>query len=99
CWFSDEAELRPGASYTVRHTTRSVTAEIRSLDYRLDVNTLHRDENANTLALNQIGRVQLRTRQALQFDPYRRNRTTGSFLLVDDATGDTVGAGMITGPS
>ncbi|MFQ6228551.1 adenylyl-sulfate kinase [Nocardia sp. NPDC002869] len=99
CWFSDEAQLRPGASYTVRHTTRSLPAQIRSLDYRLDVNTLHRDEDATALSLNEIGRVQLRTRQPLQFDPYRRNRTTGSFLLVDDTTGDTVGAGMITGPS
>jgi bifunctional enzyme CysN/CysC len=63
------------------------------------VNTLHRDEDAAELSLNEIGRVQLRTRQPLQFDPYRRNRTTGSFLLVDDTTGDTVGAGMITGPS
>ncbi|WP_327151379.1 adenylyl-sulfate kinase [Nocardia sp. NBC_01329] len=99
CWFSDEAEMRPGASYTVRHTTRSVPAQIRALDYRLDVNTLHRDENATGLSLNEIGRVQLRTRQPLQFDSYRRNRTTGSFLLVDDITGDTVGAGMITGPS
>jgi bifunctional enzyme CysN/CysC len=99
CWFSDEAQLRPGASYTVRHATRSVPAQIRSLDYRLEVNTLHRDEDATELSLNEIGRVQLRTRQPLQFDPYRRNRTTGSFLLVDDTTGDTVGAGMITGPS
>lgn len=99
CWFSDEAQLRPGASYTVRHTTRSVPAQIRSLDYRLEVNTLHRDEDATELSLNEIGRVQLRTRQPVQFDPYRRNRTTGSFLLVDDTTGDTVGAGMITGPS
>lgn len=99
CWFADDSTLRPGATYSVRHTTRSVVAQVRSLDYRLDVNTLHRDESAQALALNEIGRVQLRTRQPLLFDPYRRNRGTGSFVLVDDTTGDTVGAGMITGPS
>ncbi|WP_040790501.1 adenylyl-sulfate kinase [Nocardia paucivorans] len=97
CWFADDSTLRPGATYQVRHTTRSVMAQVRSLDYRLDVNTLHRDEGARALALNEIGRVQLRTRQPLLFDPYRRNRGTGSFVLVDDTTGDTVGAGMIAG--
>ncbi|GAA5062025.1 adenylyl-sulfate kinase [Nocardia callitridis] len=99
CWFADETQLTPGATFTVRHTTRAVPAEVRSLDYRLDVNTLHRDENATALSLNEIGRVQLRTRQPLLFDPYRRNRFTGSFILVDNTTGNTVGAGMITGPS
>ncbi|MBF6095079.1 adenylyl-sulfate kinase [Nocardia cyriacigeorgica] len=99
CWFAEDAELTPGASYTLRHTTRSTPVEVRSLDYRLDVNTLHRDENATALSLNEIGRVQLHTRQPLLFDPYRRNRTTGSFLLVDDSTGNTVAGGMITGPS
>ncbi|ONM48929.1 adenylyl-sulfate kinase [Nocardia donostiensis] len=99
CWFADDTALRPGATYTLRHTTRGVAAQVRSLDYRLDVNTLHRDGAAESLSLNQIGRVQLRTKQPLLFDPYRRNRYTGSFILVDDSTGDTVGAGMITGPS
>ncbi|GAB2680631.1 adenylyl-sulfate kinase [Nocardia goodfellowii] len=99
CWFAEDAQLTPGATYTVRHTTRAVTAEIRTLDYRLDVNTLHRDENPQTLSLNEIGRVQLRTRQPLLFDPYRRNRNTGSFILVDETTGNTVAAGMITGPT
>ncbi|NEW35712.1 adenylyl-sulfate kinase [Nocardia cyriacigeorgica] len=99
CWFAEDATLTPGATYTLRHTTRSTPVEVRTLDYRLDVNTLHRDENATALSLNEIGRVQLRIRQPLLFDPYRRNRTTGSFLLVDDATGNTVAGGMITGPS
>ncbi|MEU7632202.1 adenylyl-sulfate kinase [Nocardia sp. NPDC049220] len=99
CWFAADAQLTPGAIYTIRHTTRAATAEIRTLDYRLDVNTLHRDEDAESLSLNEIGRVQLRTRRPLLFDPYRRNRATGSFILVDDATNNTVGAGMITGPS
>ncbi|MGW4090622.1 adenylyl-sulfate kinase [Nocardia sp. NPDC004750] len=99
CWFAEDTQLTPGATYTIRHTTRAATAEVRSLDYRLDVNTLHRDEHAESLSLNEIGRVQLRTRQPLLFDPYRRNRTTGSFILVDDTTNNTVAAGMITGPS
>ncbi|MEU2175533.1 adenylyl-sulfate kinase [Nocardia sp. NPDC019219] len=99
CWFAEDTQLTPGATYTIRHTTRAATAEVRSLDYRLDVNTLHRDEHAESLSLNEIGRVQMRTRQPLLFDPYRRNRATGSFILVDDTTNNTVAAGMITGPS
>ncbi|MEU8899138.1 adenylyl-sulfate kinase [Nocardia sp. NPDC048505] len=99
CWFAEDSRLTPGATYTVRHTTRAVTAEVRTLDYRLDVNTLHRDENPESLGLNEIGRIQLRTRQPLLFDPYRRNRGTGSFILVDETTGNTVAAGMITGPT
>ncbi|WP_338757939.1 adenylyl-sulfate kinase [Nocardia vulneris] len=99
CWFADDSRLSPGATYTIRHTTRTATVEVRSLDYRLDVNTLHRDESPESLSLNEIGRVQLRTRQPLLFDPYRRNRFTGSFILVDDATNNTVAAGMITGPT
>ncbi|WP_054813920.1 adenylyl-sulfate kinase [Nocardia arizonensis] len=99
CWFAEDTRLTPGATYTVRHTTRAATAEIRSLDYRLDVNTLHRDETADSLALNEIGRVQLRTRTPLLFDSYRRNRGTGSFILVDESTHNTVAAGMITGPT
>ncbi|MFQ6394218.1 adenylyl-sulfate kinase [Nocardia sp. KC 131] len=99
CWFTEESELTPGATYTIRHTTRAVTAEVHTLDYRLDVNTLHRDDTAESLSINEIGRIQLRTRQPLLFDPYRRNRNTGSFILVDETTNNTVAAGMITGPS
>jgi len=99
CWFDDRSTLDPDARYVLLHTTRSVTARVVRLDYRLEVDTLHRDETATSLALNEIGRVQLRTQQPLLFDPYRRNRTTGSFVLVDDRTGNTVAAGMITGPT
>ncbi|MFD4292104.1 adenylyl-sulfate kinase [Rhodococcus sp. NPDC058532] len=99
CWLTEASSLRPEARYTVLHTTRASTARVQRLDYRLDVNTLHRDETAQSLSLNEIGRIQLRTQQPLLFDPYRRNRVTGSFLLVDDATGNTVAAGMITGPT
>lgn len=99
CWFADHAALHNGDTYALRQITGNTSAQVRSLDYRLDVNSLHRDSDADALSLNQIGRVQLRTKQPLLFDPYRRNRTTGSFLLVDENTGDTVGAGMLTGPS
>jgi bifunctional enzyme CysN/CysC len=83
----------------VKHTTRWARTIVKDLQYRLDVNTLHRDENAEELVLNEIGRVSLRTTQPLFFDDYRRNRETGSFILVDEATNNTVGAGMITGAS
>ncbi len=74
-------------------------ALVQDLTYRLDVNTLHRDEAATELGLNEIGRVRLRTQSPLFFDEYRRNRTTGSFILVDEATNATAAAGMILGPS
>ncbi|MFD2418284.1 adenylyl-sulfate kinase [Amycolatopsis pigmentata] len=99
CWFGERTTLTPGATYTILHTTRATTAEVRTLDYRLDINTLHRDESAESLSLNEIGRIQLRARRPLLFDAYRRNRATGGFILVDDATNNTVAAGMITGPS
>jgi bifunctional enzyme CysN/CysC len=99
CWFDERTSLEPDAHYVLLQTTRSTTARVARLDYRLDVNSLHRDETANSLRLNEIGRVQLRTQQPLLFDPYRRNRTTGSFVLVDEHSGNTVAAGMITGPT
>jgi bifunctional enzyme CysN/CysC len=94
CWLSEDA-LSVRGMYSLKHTTRNVRAQVRELDYRIDVNSLHRDETADSLSLNEIGRVRLRTTQALFIDEYRRNRTTGSFLLIDEATGATVAAGMI----
>ncbi|ATQ31688.1 adenylyltransferase [Rhodococcus ruber Chol-4] len=99
CWLAEGPGLVPDATYTLLHTTNATAAQVVRLDYRLDVTTLHRDGTARSLTLNEIGRVQLRTRRPVLFDPYRRNRTTGSFVLVDDATGSTVAAGMITGPT
>jgi bifunctional enzyme CysN/CysC len=72
---------------------------VQQLDYRLDINTLHRDTVAESLSLNEIGRIRVRTQHPLHFDPYRRNRDTGSFILIDETTNNTVAAGMITGPS
>ena len=98
CWMTDRP-LTPGAKYAIKHTTRWARAVVRDLRYRLDVNTLHRDEQAGELTLNEIGRVSLRTTAPLMVDEYRRNRTTGSFILVDEATNATVGAGMIIHPA
>ena len=94
CWLADQP-LQPRGMYSVKHTTRNVRAQVRQLDYRIDVNTLHRDETAESLTLNEIGRVRLRTTQPVFVDDYRRNRTTGSFLVIEESTGATVGAGMI----
>ncbi len=94
CWMAT-APLRPRQKLAIKHTTRSARALIKDVQYRLDVNSLHRDLDTKELGLNEIGRVQLRTTVPLLCDPYEKNRTTGSFVLIDEATGVTVGAGMI----
>jgi bifunctional enzyme CysN/CysC len=94
CWMS-ETPLRAGDRLAIKHTTRWTRAIVRELRYRLDVNTLHRDQVAEELPLNDIGRVDLHTQVPLFFDEYRINRTTGSFILVDEGTNATVGAGML----
>ncbi|MDJ0395699.1 adenylyl-sulfate kinase [Rhodococcus sp. G-MC3] len=99
CWLAEESVLHEKNRYLLLHTTAATTAQVVTLDYRLVVDSLHRDASAETLSLNEIGRVQVRTHTPLFFDPYRRNRVTGSFLLVDERSGATVAAGMITGPT
>ena len=94
-WMSEEP-LDPNGAYIIQHTTRQVRAFISELNYRIDVNTLHR-EPAETLHLNEIGRVTLTTTQPLYYDPYKLNRATGSFILIDPFTNNTVAAGMIRG--
>jgi len=94
CWMTT-APLRPRQKLAIKHTTRTGRAMVKDVQYRLDVNTLHRDLDTKELGLNEIGRVQLRTTVPLLCDPYERNRATGSFILVDETTGVTVGAGMI----
>jgi bifunctional enzyme CysN/CysC len=96
CWFN-ERPLREGMVLGVKHTTRAARARVQHLHYRLDVNTLHRDESHQALALNDVGRVSLRCTVPLFVDEYRRNRVTGSFILIDEATFETVGAGMVLG--
>ncbi len=97
CWLDEQSALSAGGKLGIKHTTRSARALVKDLRYRLDINTLHRDEAAPSLTLNEIGRVTLRTTVPLFVDEYRRNRTTGSFILVDESTRKTVGAGMILG--
>ena len=94
CWMVDRP-LRQGGRYAIKHTTRWARAMVADLEYRLDVNSLSTDESATELALNEIGRVRLRVTAPLMHDPYTENRTTGSFILVDEATNVTAGAGMI----
>jgi bifunctional enzyme CysN/CysC len=96
-WMS-ERTIAPGDFFHLKHTTRWVRAVVRDVHYRLDVNTLHRDEAANSLGLNDVGRITFRVTQPLYYDSYRRNRQTGSFILADEGTNVTVGAGMLLGP-
>jgi bifunctional enzyme CysN/CysC/sulfate adenylyltransferase subunit 1 len=79
----------------LKHTTRSATAIVDEISDRVDVHTLERAAGASELELNDIGRVRLRTSVPLAFDPYARNRRTGSFIMIDEASNETVGAGLI----
>jgi bifunctional enzyme CysN/CysC len=96
CWM-DSVPLRVGSRYAIKHTSRAATAVIESLIDRVDVQTLEREGDVDELALNDIGRATLRVSSPLVIDPYTRNRRTGSFVLIDEATNHTVGAGMIIG--
>jgi bifunctional enzyme CysN/CysC len=98
CWMTDEP-MRPGSRYLLKHTSRSAAAIIDRIDDLLDVHTLERTEPRAELSLNDIGRVRLRTSTPLVFDPYSSNRRTGSFILIDESTNSTVGAGMIATPA
>lgn len=95
CWMADDAACEPGRDYVIKQTTRTTRARIAALDYRLDVNTLHRDKSATALKLNELGRVSLRTQAPLLLDEYTRNAATGSFILIDPDTNVTVAAGMV----
>jgi bifunctional enzyme CysN/CysC len=95
CWMDESATLSAGRKYGIKHTTRWARAMVKELDYRIDVNTLHRDETATELSLNEIGRIKMRVTQPLFVDPYQANRQTGSFILVDESSNKTVAAGMI----
>jgi sulfate adenylyltransferase large subunit len=97
CWMGPEP-LRPGARLVIKHTTRTTRARIEELDCRVEINTLEH-EPAEQLTLNEIGRVRIRTGSPLMVDPYARNRTTGSFILIDEASNDTVAAGMVLSAS
>jgi bifunctional enzyme CysN/CysC len=95
CWMSYEGVLTPRTKLMIKHTTRTARVMVKDLHYQLDVNTLHRNEDVERLELNEIGRVTLRVTQPLFADAYNRNRSTGGFILIDEATNHTVAAGMI----
>ena len=79
----------------VKHTTNECIAMVKVLKYKLDINTLHRIESIEKLDMNDIGRISLRTSKPLFYDPYKRNRQTGSIIIIDEQTNETIGAGMI----
>ena len=95
CWFSSEKTLIPRGKYLLRHTTREVQALVSEVKYKVNINTLHKIEDDREFRMNDIGRISLRTSAPLFFDDYRRNRITGSFILIDPQTNETVAAGMI----
>ena len=94
CWLN-EKKLTPNGKYALKHATKDVRCVVKEIQYKVDVNTLERVEDDKTIGLNEIARLKLRTTQPLFFDPYSRNRNTGSLILIDEATNETVGAGMI----
>ncbi len=94
CWFN-EKPLQERGKYAIRHTTQEVRCIVKEVRYRLDINTLHRDEENKTIRMNDIGRLLLRTTSPLFIDPYRRNRITGSLIMIDEQTNETVAAGMV----
>jgi sulfate adenylyltransferase subunit 1 len=94
CWLNPQPP-RPRAKYILRHTSNEAKAMITDVLYRVDINTLHRDEENKQLAMNEIARVKIRSTKPMMIDAYRKNRNTGSLILVDDATNETVAAGMI----
>lgn len=94
CWLNNKP-LKLNGKYSLRHTTKDVRCIIKDVKYKVDINTLHRVEGDKELGLNDIGRIQIRTTQPLFYDAYKRNRATGSLVLIDEFTNNTVGAGMI----
>jgi sulfate adenylyltransferase subunit 1 (EFTu-like GTPase family) len=94
CWFSNKP-MPARAKVLLRHTTREMQAIVSEVKYLVDINTLHKIEEPGTFAMNDIGRITLRTAQPVIHDSYRRNRQTGSFILIDPGTNETVAAGMI----
>jgi bifunctional enzyme CysN/CysC len=98
CWMDDAAQLQPDRIYTIKHTTKLARAKITKVLYRLNISTLHRETDVANLSLNEIGRVELHTTAPLFYDDYHANRATGSFILVDEHSGQTCAAGMLLSP-
>ena len=95
CWMDERSSLTEGRPYLLKHSTRTVRATAQNLHYRLDINGLHRDEEAQNLELNEVGRLTFRCTEPLLVDDYTTNRSTGSFIIIDPITNATVGAGVI----
>ena len=94
CWLNQKP-LQPGGKYAIKHTTRDARCIIKEVKYKVDINTLHRVEDNKEIGMNDIGRIKIRTTQPLLYDSYKRDRSTGSLVLIDEFTNETVGAGMI----
>ncbi len=94
CWMHP-TKIQEGGKYGIRHTTKDARCIIKEIRYKVDISTLHRNENDKNVMMNDIARVSIKTTVPLHFDPYRKNRTTGSIIIIDEATNETVGAGMI----
>jgi len=94
CWMNKK-KLHSNSKYVVRHTTKETKCIVKEINYKIDINTLHRIQDAKELGLNDIGRIRIRTAQPLYFDSYRKNRATGSLILIDENTNETVAAGMM----
>ncbi|HEX6982798.1 MAG TPA: sulfate adenylyltransferase subunit CysN [Balneolaceae bacterium] len=94
CWLNKEP-LKPNGKYTIKHTTKDARCIVKEVKYKVDINTLHRVEGDKEIGLNDIGRIRIRTTKPLFYDSYKRNRSTGSIILIDEFTNETVGAGMI----
>jgi len=95
CWFSESTKLANRAKYIIRHTSNEARAVVTEVKYKVNVNTLHKVEDDKDFKLNDIGKITLRTSVPLIYDSYRKNRTTGSFILIDPQTNETIAAGMI----
>lgn len=95
CWFDSAKGIQPRGKYTIKHTTQEARCVIKEVRYKLDINSLHRNLEDTQLNANDIGRVVLRTTKPLFVDAYRKNRITGSIILIDEGTNNTVAAGMI----
>lgn len=95
CWFDSSKSLREKGKYTILHANQEARCIVQEINYRLDINTLHRDMEDKDIKMNEIARVTLRTTKPLFFDEYRKNRITGSLIMIDEGTNNTVGAGMI----
>ncbi|XWN37452.1 MAG: sulfate adenylyltransferase subunit CysN [Balneola sp.] len=94
CWLNKD-QLKPGGKYAIKHTTKNARCIIKDVKYKVDINTLHRVENNNEIGLNDIGRIKIRTTEPLFYDSYLKNRSTGSLIIIDEFTNNTVGAGII----